>query len=982
MNKKGFTLIEIMVVLVILVSLTIGGIFGINEIQNKSKDKALKELYTKVETAADVYLSMNEGYAIDLLNGKTDEKCLKLYTLQNESLLSRDLVNPYTNKKLDGDSCVISFLNEKGEIENNYELDNKGKTHRIDIEVVGGTSSETYKYGYTKVTFGVDFEENKEIKSVTCNGGANSSFSDKVVVINKINKDQKCKVVIDYIRWNILVETQGGSAIPSNSQVINGTNHEVKLVPNAGYNLNNLTENDYTCTGHDDYSLNNDILTINNITKDIKCTVNFKDNYYIVKFTANGATISPENTSVKHGSSKEFTITPNTGYTLKGASSTCGSISGNKLTINNVTSNMNCTLNLKLDYFSLVIAKGTGISTIYYKIGDGNYISTTSNVNVKVKYGSTYYYYAVPSTGYTLNKCTESDPCSGIMNEKGKSDALSAVLNKYTLTLRKGTGVNAIYYKVNGVNSYESTTNTSINLDVNYNSTYYYYGASSTGYTMSTCTSSSPCTGTMGASAVSKTLSATLNKYTINVVANNNSYGTVSPTSQIVEHGKYAIITLSPNVGYAYSGVSCTGGATQVSLMQGVKLYIGNISQSQNCTVTYTKKSYKVTLNVTNGSSNVTSVTVQHGNNASFIITPSNGYRLELSGNSCGGTLSGSTYTISNITNAKSCSITLKKNLTLYNQILADNPGRETRTDFSSVFTSTTSGTLYTATEKNVHNTSSTTVYYYAGNTTNNWVKFAGYYWRIIRTNADGSVRMLYSGTSHDTTNGFINSNTAFNTLTDSPKYVGYMYGNSDSTLANARINANSSTIKNVIDNWYRTNLTNYTNYISTTAVYCNDRTLAPRNYYGTTSAIFYFTGYYRIYTNKTPTYDCDNQYDAFSGSNSYAKLTYPIALMTADEIAYAGGAFAVNNASAWYHFNSANEAIVNKMWYLLTPNYANNNNPSVFCVVSAMPWLGQLYNCDGVYREAGVRPVISIKSSVYAITGSGTPNNPYTLSM
>ena len=47
-------------------------------------------------------------------------------------------------------------------------------------------------------------------------------------------------------------------------------------------------------------------------------------------------------------------------------------------------------------------------------------------------------------------------------------------------------------------------------------------------------------------------------------------------------------------------------------------------------------------------------------------------------------------------------------------------------------------------TEKNVHNTTDTTVYYYAGNTTNNWVKFAGYYWRIIRTNADGSITITY----------------------------------------------------------------------------------------------------------------------------------------------------------------------------------------------------------------------------------------------
>ena len=39
------------------------------------------------------------------------------------------------------------------------------------------------------------------------------------------------------------------------------------------------------------------------------------------------------------------------------------------------------------------------------------------------------------------------------------------------------------------------------------------------------------------------------------------------------------------------------------------------------------------------------------------------------------------------------------------------------------------------------------TTYYYRGNVTNNYVKFAGYYWRVIRINGDGSIRLLFAGT-------------------------------------------------------------------------------------------------------------------------------------------------------------------------------------------------------------------------------------------
>lgn len=467
MNRKGFTLIEIMVVLVILVSLTIGGIFGINQIQDKSKDKALKELYTKVETAADVYLSMNEGYAIDLLNGKADEKCLKLYTLQNEGLLSRDLVNPYTNERLDSDSCVMSFLNDKGELENNYELNNKGETHRIDIEVVGGTSSEKYKYGYTKVTFSVDYEENKEIKSVTCDGGANSTFSNKVVVINKINKDQKCTVKIDYIYRNVQINTTGGSASPSNSYVINGRNLDVTLTPMTGYNLNDLN---YACNNNTEFSLNGNILTIKNITSDKTCNISFKKNTYTVMVNAFGGSISPSSVIAEHGSSKEFTIFPGTGYILSGASTTCtgGTINNNKLTISYITKNETCSVTLQKQKYTidLTVVNGSGTSSKTVEHG-----SSTSFTGVSPNSGYSSSNPTVSCTGGTLSGTTLT--ISNVTSNT--SCTVMFIPQVYSITFNNQNaptaGTTLAYYQykttstINGVTCYyftDSTLNTCV----------------------------------------------------------------------------------------------------------------------------------------------------------------------------------------------------------------------------------------------------------------------------------------------------------------------------------------------------------------------------------------------------------------------------------------------------------------------------------------------------------------------------------------
>ena len=318
---------------------------------------------------------------------------------------------------------------------------------------------------------------------------------------------------------------------------------------------------------------------------------------------------------------------------------------------------------------------------------------------------------------------------------------------------------------------------------------------------------------------------------------------------------------------------------------------------------------------------------------------------------------------------------------TLLSQILKDNPTRNTRDTYDAVFTNNTTGTLFTATEKNVHNTTDTTVYYYAGNTTNNWVKFAGYYWRIIRTNADGSIRMLYSGTSHDTTSGYLSTSTSvFNSSANSPKYVGYMYGNDDSSLLNARTNTNNSTIKTAIDNWYASNMTSYTKYLSTIAVYCNDRTEETSGTYNTGNTTFYYAPRARAYSY-APTYDCTEASDAFSADNTSAKLTYPIALMTVDEIMRAGGKGSTSLSSpyAWYYLNSANGSITGgTYWLLLSPDRLNGGRADVFIVYgSSYPgYLGS----NGVAGPGAVRPAISLKSCIKYSTGDGTAENPYTI--
>ena len=370
---------------------------------------------------------------------------------------------------------------------------------------------------------------------------------------------------------------------------------------------------------------------------------------------------------------------------------------------------------------------------------------------------------------------------------------------------------------------------------------------------------------------------------------------------------------------------------------------------------------------------------VLKGEDAIFTVTPTNTSKtlsdLTIScTNDVTPTVSGNTLKFSNVQKGTICSVydaSKGKSLaTLYDKLLADKTTRPDRGSFSSVLTTDNTNTLYTGTENG------TTVYYFAGNATDNWVKFGknasnqDLYWRIIRTNSDGSVRLLYHGTSTTATDAYIGIS-AFNSSYDNIAYVSYMYGSLGS-VENARANTNNSTIKGVIDTWYKNNLnTNYGKYLSTTAVYCNDRSTSDNKNFGART---------RLYTNKTPSYDCTATEDKFTvdSSTGNGKLTYPIALMTADEVSFAGGLYGTN-APTWYYYNSANGSSTGlTWWWLLSPGNWDGSYAYVFRVYgSSNP--GYLLN-NNVNSANGVRPAVSLKSCVKTSGGDGSANSPYTI--
>ena len=294
---------------------------------------------------------------------------------------------------------------------------------------------------------------------------------------------------------------------------------------------------------------------------------------------------------------------------------------------------------------------------------------------------------------------------------------------------------------------------------------------------------------------------------------------------------------------------------------------------------------------------------------------------------------------------------------TLYYEIKS-NADTTTTIDFSKTSEQDNTNGIYMTTNTD----SGKPVYYYRGNVDNR-VIFANFCWRIVRTTETGGVKLIYDGVP---SNGQCNNtgdnstigSSSFNSSRNNAKYVGYKYGSSidDETYTD------ESTIKKTIDTWYETKMTSYTSQLEDT-VFCNDRS------YTTSGSTLYFGAYNRLVSKKTPTLKCQNTKDKFTvdTSNGNGSLTYPVGLITADEMAYAGGVYGFSNR--------------NYSFYLYTGSYFWALSPSNFGYSVAVEFcLGSSGNFGytDVGNSDGVRPSVSLQPGIAMTDGSGKSADPF----
>ncbi len=280
---------------------------------------------------------------------------------------------------------------------------------------------------------------------------------------------------------------------------------------------------------------------------------------------------------------------------------------------------------------------------------------------------------------------------------------------------------------------------------------------------------------------------------------------------------------------------------------------------------------------------------------------------------------------IYNVNVTRKAVASLLKNEIMKNTVITANPTLTT----SSNNTSDASG-LYKSTATNTGNPT----YYFRGNVENNYVSFAGFTWRIVRVNEDGTIRLI--------TQNIINSTSyKFNSIINNSTYMYY----------------SNSQAKTQLESWYQTNIgskADLAQNVASGAYYCEQAKVKEL------SEILSGNATMTVYNKYTPDFKCTTD------GNGKGIVNASVGLLSYDEVVYAGG-YPNQENNNYYLYNQ-------NFWWTMSPNgfISTFSYSSVWVLTNK----GKAnYSC--VDMNNGFRVVLVLKSDTMT-TGTGTSSDPF----
>ena len=278
------------------------------------------------------------------------------------------------------------------------------------------------------------------------------------------------------------------------------------------------------------------------------------------------------------------------------------------------------------------------------------------------------------------------------------------------------------------------------------------------------------------------------------------------------------------------------------------------------------------------------------------------------------------------------CEFVFRDTKTLANKILSSNT---LITDIPTLTTSSNNTSDKSGLYKSTATNTGKPTYYFRGNVENNYVSFAGFTWRIVRINEDGTIRIIMQDGINN------NANIAFNSNYNN--YIYMYYTNSEA--------------KTQLESWYQTNIgskSDLAKNVSSGNYYCEQAKAKNSDSYTSGSATM------TTYNKYTPDFKCS------SDGNSKGLVNASVGLLSYDEVVYAGG-YPNQENNNYYLYNSAIS------WWTMSPA----GFPGSYSFVWFVYTTGSIYRYNVSFTNR-LRAVLNLTADTQISDGNGTENNPF----
>jgi uncharacterized repeat protein (TIGR02543 family) len=450
----------------------------------------------------------------------------------------------------------------------------------------------------------------------------------------------------------------GGSIAPSGVTTVNyDASQAYTITPNANYHILDVLVDGISIGAAANY-------TFSNVTANRTIDATFAVDTHTVTYSNNGGTGAQSDPSSPYNSGSLVTVlgagsTARTGYTFANWNTAANGSGTSYNPADTFTISANTTL-----YAQWTINQ----YSLFYN-GNGN-TGGTAPATQTADFGSSVTVSGAGSlvkTGYTFSGWNTASDGTGTTYLAGSSFTIPAqnttlyaqwTVNQYTVT-----------YDANG----GTGSQTDPNSPYNFGSTVTVLGTGSitrTGYTFANWNTAADGSGTSYNPAATFTIGAanmvlyaqwTINTYTITATAGAN--GIISPSGAVsVNHGDNQTFTITPNAGYHVDVLTVDGGSVPAA----TSYTFTNVTAAHTIHATFAINTYTITATAgANGSISPNgAVSVNHGANQTFTITPNAGHHVDVLTADGGSVPAATSYTFTNVTATHTIDVTFAANTT------------------------------------------------------------------------------------------------------------------------------------------------------------------------------------------------------------------------------------------------------------------------------------------------------------------------------